>query len=83
MRGDVPKPSAIDLGFYAQQRQRVPAEALAAYAGQYVAFNGDASQIVAHAAELPALFASLQAAGVPSDQVVWEWVPGPDEESWL
>jgi hypothetical protein len=71
------------LGAYAEARRRFPNEALLPYAGQYVAFSADASRIVAHAHNLEALFGALAADGISLGQVVWEYVPGPNEEIWL
>jgi hypothetical protein len=73
----------IDLALFEKNRRLIPREALAPYAGQQVAFSADGTRVVAHGPDYDAVLAQLRALGLDSSEVVWDRIPGPDEESWL
>jgi hypothetical protein len=65
---------------FRQNRQRFPLEELARNRGQWVAFSGDGSRIVASADTLEALHQCLEAAGENIQQLAFEGIPGPDDD---
>ena len=65
----------VDVVRYAENRRRFPQEELDKHAGLYVAFNADASAIVASAPEREELFDKLEAMGIPGNTVVFDWIP--------
>jgi hypothetical protein len=73
----------VDLARYGENRRHFPAEQLQPYRGKYVAFDGEGTRIVAHGEDLQELFTRLQQAGLTVNDVVWERVPGPGEDTWL
>jgi hypothetical protein len=66
-----------------ENRARFPHEELAKYLGQWVAFSPDGCRIVASAATLEALEDRLQAAGEDAQQLIFEGVPGPEDDTFL
>ncbi len=61
-------------------RARFTPDALAAYQGQWVAFSGDGSRIVAAAESLERLEEQLGVAGEDPRRLVLEGIPGPEDE---
>jgi hypothetical protein len=73
-----------DTRFYAENRKKFfPAEALAQYAGQEVAFSADGTRIVAHGEDFLTLWNQLEAAGVNPSTLVWSSIPPLDEDTQL
>lgn len=66
-----------------RNRQRFPREELAKYSGQWVAFSSDCTGIVASAQTLEELHRQLDAQGVDAQQVIFEGIPGPDDDFYL
>src|SRR5437867_1033414 len=74
---------AIDLREFVRNRDHFPVEALLPYAGQHVAFSADGTRVMAHGLDYEAVFLQLQKLGVPSSDVVFDYIPGLDEGPWL
>jgi len=66
---------------YHLNRPRFPQTQLAAYHGQWVAFSSDGRRIVRHGSTIGELEEELAKAGQDAQQVVFEWVAGPEEDS--
>jgi hypothetical protein len=62
-----------------ENRRNIPADQLAAYAGQMVAWWPDGSRIFDADANYRALFRRLRDAGYPISFVMLEWIPLPGE----
>jgi hypothetical protein len=77
------KAAPFNGALFNENRRKVPPEELSKYAGRYVAWNLEGTQIIASAAERETLYADLAAAGVPLDCVVQSYVPTEDEEAFL
>jgi hypothetical protein len=73
----------MDVALYLENRRRIPPEELAPYAGQWVAFSGEGTRILASGPDLATAEANLAALGVPGDEVGWARIPGPGEDCWL
>jgi len=73
----------IDLCEFIQNRERFPTEALLPYAGQHVAFSADGTRVVVHGADHEAVFLQLRRLGISTSNVVLDYIPGPDEDTWL
>jgi hypothetical protein len=73
----------IDLILHEQNRRRIPHEVLQPYAGQHVAFNAEGTAVVASGPSYEALFAELEKAGISISEVTLDYIPGPDEHTWL
>ncbi len=63
-------------------RARVPEPELAKYYGKHVAWNFEGTRIVASGKDDGEVFDAVKAAGLPTDRVVFSYVPHPDE-IWL
>lgn len=61
-----------------ENRAKHPGEALLAYANRVVAWQADGTRILADGATLDEVEERLRAAGVNPNQVVFEFIPGPD-----
>jgi len=73
----------IDSKRYNENRNRFPPEQLEPYAGQYVAFNAEGTRVLANGEDHLAVEAVLRAAGIDPPTVVYERIPGADEDTWL
>jgi hypothetical protein len=71
--------AAPDLSHYHENRLKFPAEELAQYAGQYVAFSPEGTHILACGSTEEEVEKRLEAAGIDPSQVVGSYVPAPDE----
>ncbi len=82
-----PDTASFDGALFITNVNRFPADALAEYAGRHVAWNLawnlDASKILASGADRDELEANLLSAGIDPSQVVWDYIPGPGEDTWL
>ena len=67
-----------DLSHFPANRRQFPLDELAKYAGQYVAWSPDGTQILASGLTEEAVEATLQAAGLAASQVVGEFIPPLD-----
>jgi hypothetical protein len=63
---------------YHQNRRNFPQDELAKYAGQYVAFSGDGTRILAGGDTMEAVEETLVAAGIDPSQVVGSYIDEPD-----
>ena len=72
----------LDLSQYEANRSKFPPDELAKYWGKQVAFSPDGRRIVASGDTGEELDAALDAAGIPSDRVVYSYIDPPDE-SWI
>jgi len=77
---DVPE---VDGALFNDNTNRFPCEELAKYAGQYVAWNLDGTEILAGGATREAAEKKLAERGIHPSRVVWDYVPGPDEDTLL
>jgi hypothetical protein len=65
-----------------KNRGQFPAQELAKYYGRHVAWNQDGTKIVASGDDDWQVFEAVQAAGLNPEDVVFSYVPLPDEV-WL
>ena len=65
---------------YVKNRARFPIAELLTHRGKWAAFNPEGSRIIANAATPEELETTLADLGMSAQDVVWEWVPGPDED---
>jgi hypothetical protein len=68
----------FDLALFEANRSRFPAKQLLSLAGKHVAWSADGTRIVASADDRAGLYAQLESAGVPVDQVVFDFIDPPD-----
>ncbi len=69
----------LDVRSYSENRSRFPADELAPYAGQYVAWSPDGMRILAHGTDAELVEHQLAAAGINPAAVVIGYVDPPDE----
>ncbi|MBW3538908.1 MAG: hypothetical protein KY476_01430 [Planctomycetes bacterium] len=69
----------MDIQLFQANRARFPSDELRAHNGRWIAFNHDATRIVASAETLDELEGELAAAGVNAEYVGLEWVENLDE----
>jgi hypothetical protein len=70
-----------NLRFYAENRQRFPAEQLVPYYGKFVAWSPDGTRIVASGKEREEVWKQLEQAGLDPSQYVNDFIDPPDEEA--
>jgi hypothetical protein len=68
---------------YRSNRAQFPRDELAKHSGQWVAFSPDGRNVVAGDEDLERLGECLTAQGEDLQQVVFEYVPGPGDDSTL
>jgi hypothetical protein len=68
---------------YRTNRAQFPRDELARHHGQWIAFSLDGRSVVAGDEELERLGERLRACGVDLQQVVFEYVPGSEDDSTL
>jgi hypothetical protein len=68
---------------YRTNRAQFPRDELARHQGQWIAFSLDGQRVVAGDEELERLGERLRAGGVDLQQVVFEYIPGPGDDSTL
>jgi hypothetical protein len=73
----------IDVVLYEKNRRLMPPEMLEPYAGLWVAFSGDGTQVLASGPDFKTASDNLEALGIPGDEVGWARIPGLDEECWF
>jgi hypothetical protein len=73
----------IDVVKFDLNRRQIPWEQLAPYAGQHVAFNPEGTRVVASGSDHEAVFSELEKLGIKVGEVVFDYIPGLDEETWL
>ncbi|HEV3080072.1 MAG TPA: hypothetical protein VGY66_09840 [Gemmataceae bacterium] len=66
-----------------QNRAKFPRAELAKYCGQWVAFSADGLRIVASADTLEALESWIEKAGENAEQLMFEGVPAPEDDTHL
>jgi len=71
------------IGTIRASRSQFPRDELAKYCGQWVAFSSDGRRVVAGNENLERLGERLAANGEDLQQVVFEYVPGPEDDSTL
>jgi hypothetical protein len=71
--------SPIDLVVYQRNRRKIPPEALVPYQGEWVAFSGDGTCIVAIAPTYDELEDRLVELGIPGDSVGMARIPTPED----
>ena len=72
-----------DLTYYEENIRRFPQEELAKYGGKHIAWSPDGTRIVASGYGWEGLLQALDDAGIPMSQVISDYVPREDEDSWL
>jgi hypothetical protein len=73
----------MDIKEYRENRRHVSWDALARHRGEWVAFGLDGKRVLAGDPDLERLGEALMAQGQDLQQVVFEYVPGPDDDSTL
>lgn len=68
---------------HSRNRSQIPPEQLEPFAGQYVAFNWEGTQIVAHGKKREDVWAMLRQLGIDSGTVAFSYIPALDEDTWL
>jgi hypothetical protein len=68
---------------FTDNANQYPAAKLAQFAGQHVAWSLDGTQILAGGADRDAAERNLRALGLNPSEVVWDYVPAPDEDTVL
>jgi hypothetical protein len=68
---------------YGANRARFPWVELEQYRGSWVAFSGDGRRLVASGQTIQRLEEQLAAAGQDPQQVVFERIPGPEDDTCL
>ena len=64
---------------YCDNRCKFPLDKLAEYGGQWIAWNADGSEIVAHHEQLLSVLEMVKAAGIDPATVVLSSIPPRDE----
>lgn len=72
------RPEPPDLSRYVENRSKFPLDELAKYGGKHIAFNLDATRIVASGDSFDEVAENVQEAGIPVNQVVFSYVDSPD-----
>lgn len=70
------------LNEFIKNRNSFPQEELAKYFGKYVAWSSDGTCIVASGDDDSQVFEAVKAGGYDPEQVVFSYVPDPDEVFW-
>jgi hypothetical protein len=73
----------FDGGLFNENANKFPADELAKYAGQYVAWNLDGTQILTGGSDREEAERKLQAMGGDPSQVVWDYIPSAEEDAVL
>jgi hypothetical protein len=68
----------LDLVLFETNRVRFPAEQLLSFNGKHVAWSADGTRVVASADDRTGLYSQLKRAGVPVDQVVFDYIDPAD-----
>jgi hypothetical protein len=63
---------------HVENRSAFPEEKLRKYYGKHVAWNLEGTEIVASGEDDLEVFNAVRIAGLPTDQVVFSYVPDPD-----
>jgi hypothetical protein len=66
---------------FQKNRDQIPADEVAKYFGQRVAWSWDGTRIVAGGADLDELCDKLDAMGIPTGTVVFGYVPDPNVDN--
>lgn len=80
--GDVP-PGWVNAKRFNENYARFPYEEWAKYRGQYIAWNLDATRILASGQTVDELDAKLRALGIEPDEWVTEYIDPPEITGWL
>jgi hypothetical protein len=75
---DLDPADQIAIGYYSENRNRVPPEELEKYRGQFLAWSLDGTRILAHSEDPEALPALLLQAGEDPHRYVEECIPEED-----
>jgi predicted RNase H-like HicB family nuclease len=73
----------VDGALFNENRNKFPEEQLEPYAGQWVAFNHDATRILTAGKDLEEAMERLKASGYHLPDAVWEHLDPPDVDTWL
>ncbi len=68
----------LEVAFF-ENRQKFPPDELAKYAGQHIAWSWDGTRIVDSDPNPEELCRKLEAAGIPTNRVVFGYVDPPDQ----
>jgi hypothetical protein len=74
--GQAPQPP--DLQSFEGNRSKYPPQQLLPYAGLFVAWSADGTRILASGEDRITLYQNLQAAGIQSNQVVFDYIDPPE-----
>ncbi len=83
MSADSRPQQRIDLVRHMENRRLIPVEDFRIYAGQHVAYSADGTRIIAVGIDYESLASSLRDMGIDGGDVVWSYIPGLNEDTWL
>jgi len=72
------RPEPPDLSHFDENRRKVSPEQLKPYYGLFVAWSPDGTRILASGEDRRLVLAKLKEAGIPSSQVVFDYIDPPD-----
>jgi hypothetical protein len=73
--------SWVNGALFIENTSKFTYEELAPYAGRYVAWNLEGTQILVSGADEEELYRNIAVAGLQLSKVVQTYIPGPDEET--
>lgn len=71
-------PELPDLRCFEENRSKYPPDQLLPYAGLFVAWSPDGTQILASGIDRATVKRNLQGASIPASQVVFDYIDPPD-----
>jgi hypothetical protein len=78
----LPRSLTMDMQQYLKNRQQFPFEELEPYAGRYVAWSPDGTQILTSDEDPGKVIDAVKALGYDPGETVIEAIPSPDEVFW-
>ena len=75
--GQTPDPTGAEMERFQENRLRFPLELLIPYEGFHVAWNLEGTEIVATGKSMEEVGNKVEAAGLPPNRVVFDYIDGP------
>jgi hypothetical protein len=75
--GQPPDPTGAEMERFQENRHRYPLEKLIPYEGFHVAWNYEGTEIVATGKSMEEVGNKVDAAGLPGNRVVFDYIDGP------
>ena len=75
--GRPPDPTGVEMERFQENRVRFPLEKLIPYEGFHVAWNLEGTEIVAAGNSMEEVGNKVEAAGLPPNRVVFDYIDGP------